>query len=99
MTRLFISKSTSSLAQTQQQSYSVPQFLQEGAITMPEPFYATESVEFQHLLSKGFTPNEAAKLLHMKEHVTEQVEYREILAESRRLNFIRWLIEHNRISR
>jgi rRNA processing protein Krr1/Pno1 len=66
---------------------------------MPEQFYATESTEFQHLLSRGFTQNEAMKLLHMKDHVTEQIEYREVIEESRRLNFIRWLIEHNRISR
>jgi hypothetical protein len=66
---------------------------------MREQFYVTESAKFQHLLSKGFTPNEATKLLHMKEHVTEQTEYREMIEESRRLNFIRWLIEHNRISR
>jgi rRNA processing protein Krr1/Pno1 len=66
---------------------------------MPEQFYVTESTEFQHLLSRGFTQNEAMKLLHMKKHITEQIEYREIIEESRRLNFIRWLIEHNRISR
>ncbi len=65
---------------------------------MPEQFYVTESADFQHLVSKGFTQNEAIKLLHMKQHVTEQIEYREMIAESRRLNFIRWLIEHNRIS-
>jgi hypothetical protein len=65
---------------------------------MPEQFYVTESTEFQHLLSKGFTSNEATKLLHMKGHVTERVEYREMIEESRRLNFIRWLIEHKRIS-
>jgi hypothetical protein len=47
----------------------------------------------------GFSEGEAAKLVHMKDHVTEQVEYREILKESRRLDFIRWLIEHDRISR
>jgi hypothetical protein len=66
---------------------------------MPEQFYVTESAEFQHLLSMGFTQIEATKLLHMKDHVTEQIEYREMLEESRRLNFIRWLIEHDRISR
>jgi rRNA processing protein Krr1/Pno1 len=66
---------------------------------MPEQFYATEGAEFQHLLSMGFTEDEATKLLHMKDHVTEQIEYREIVEESRRLNFIRWLIEHDRISR
>jgi hypothetical protein len=65
---------------------------------MPEQFYVTESTEFQYLLSKGFTPDEATKLLHMKDHVTERVEYREMIEESRRLNFIRWLIEHKRIS-
>ena len=65
---------------------------------MPEQFYATESPEFQHLLAQGFTHNEALKLLYMKDHVTEQIEYREMIAENRRLNFIRWLIEHNRIS-
>ena len=47
----------------------------------------------------GFSESEAAKLVHMKDHVTEQIEYREILKESRRLDFIRWLIEHDRISR
>jgi hypothetical protein len=65
---------------------------------MPEQSYVTESAEFQYLLSRGFTQNEALKLLHMKNHVTEQIEYREMIAENRRLNFIRWLIEHNRIS-
>jgi hypothetical protein len=65
---------------------------------MPEQFYATESAEFQYLLSKGFTQDEAQKLLYMKDHVTEHIEYREIIEENRRLNFIRWLIEHDRIS-
>ena len=65
---------------------------------MPEQFSVTESAEFQQLLSQGFTQNEAQKLLHMKDHVTEQVEYREMIEENRRLNFIRWLIEHHRIS-
>jgi hypothetical protein len=46
----------------------------------------------------GFTEDEAAKLIHMKDHVAEHVEYREIVEESRRLNFIRWLIDHDRIS-
>ncbi len=65
---------------------------------MPEHSYATEETEFQSLLAQGFTEHEAAKLLHMKDHVAEHIEYREMLAESRRLHFIRWLIEHDRIS-
>ncbi len=66
---------------------------------MTEHSYATDNVDFQSLRSMGFSESEAAKLVHMKDHVTEQIEYREILKESRHLDFIRWLIEHDRISR
>lgn len=66
---------------------------------MPEHFYATEGSDLERLLSMGFSDNEAARLIHMKDNVSEQAEYREIVAESRRLNFVRWLIEHNRLSR
>ncbi|GCE20505.1 hypothetical protein [Dictyobacter kobayashii] len=64
---------------------------------MPEYSYAAERADFQSLLSMGFSEIEAAQLVHMKDHVTEQTEYREILQESRRLDFIRWLIDHDRI--
>lgn len=66
---------------------------------MAEHTYTTENSEFQHLLSMGFDEIEARRLLYMKDHVSEQVEYREILEESRRLGFVRWLIEHDRISK
>jgi hypothetical protein len=66
---------------------------------MPEHLYATDHADFEHLLSLGFTEREAQRLLYLRNHVDEQVEYREMLEESRRLNFIRWLIEHDRISR
>jgi hypothetical protein len=64
---------------------------------MPEYSYATEDMDFQQLLSMGFSEIEAVKLIHMKDHVTEQIEYREMIEESRRLNFIRWLIDHDRM--
>ncbi|HEY7416234.1 MAG TPA: hypothetical protein VH593_13660 [Ktedonobacteraceae bacterium] len=66
---------------------------------MPEHSYVTEEKDFQYLLSLGFDATEATNLLHMRDHVDEQTEYREMIEESRRLNFIRWLIEHDRISR
>lgn len=66
---------------------------------MPEHVYATGEKDFQHLLAIGFSENEAAKLVDMKTHANEQVEYREMLEESRRLHFIRWLIEHDRMSK
>ena len=66
---------------------------------MPENSYATGGKDFQDLLSLGFTETEAEKLIQMKDHVTEQMEYREMIEESRRLTFIRWLIEHDRMGR
>jgi hypothetical protein len=65
---------------------------------MSEHPCTTDNADFQSLRAMGFTENEATQLVHMKDHVTEQVEYREILEESRRLHFIRWLLEHDRIS-
>ncbi|HEY4386000.1 MAG TPA: hypothetical protein VGN34_16205 [Ktedonobacteraceae bacterium] len=65
---------------------------------MPEHFYATGDTEFQRLQSLGFTESEAERLIHMKDHVSEQIEYREMLQESRRLSFLRWLIDHDRMS-
>ncbi|MDQ2716287.1 MAG: hypothetical protein M3Z08_15390 [Chloroflexota bacterium] len=66
---------------------------------MAEKLYATDNTEFEHLLSLGFSETEAGRLVYLKDHVSEQVEYKEMLAESRRLSFVRWLIEHDRISR
>ena len=66
---------------------------------MTEQPYATESADFALLLSLGFSQEDAVRLVYMKNHVTEQVEYREIVAEQHRLNFIRWLVEHDRLER
>ncbi|MBO0778256.1 MAG: hypothetical protein J2P37_05445 [Ktedonobacteraceae bacterium] len=66
---------------------------------MPEYSYATGEKDFQQLLSMGFTEEEASKLIYMKDHVADQIEYREMLEESRRLGFIRWLIENDRMDK
>ncbi len=66
---------------------------------MPEHSYAAENMDFQNLIALGFSEGEVTRLVHMRDHVTEQIEYREIIEESRRLHFIRWLLDHNRISR
>ncbi len=65
---------------------------------MPEHLYATDNADIVYLLSLGFTEAEASRIVYMKEHVLEQVEYRELIEEMRRLRFIRWLIETGRIS-
>ena len=66
---------------------------------MPENMYVTDSADFKRLCEQGFTEDEAAKLVHMKDHFVEQIEYREMLEEQHRLDFIRWLVEHDRISK
>ncbi|HEU5229308.1 MAG TPA: hypothetical protein VFU49_15935 [Ktedonobacteraceae bacterium] len=66
---------------------------------MSEQSYTTENTSLQDLLSMGFSEIEAMRLIYMRDHVTEEIEYREMIEESRRLNFIRWLIEHDRLSR
>ncbi|HET9922399.1 MAG TPA: hypothetical protein VFQ30_21395 [Ktedonobacteraceae bacterium] len=66
---------------------------------MAENIYATNNKDFERLLALGFSEVEAVRLVYMKSHVFEQSEYREMMEEKHRLNFIRWLIEHNRLSR
>ena len=66
---------------------------------MAENMYVTDNKDFERLLSLGFTEMEAVHLVYMKNHVCEQSEYREMMEEKHRLNFIRWLIEHDRLSR
>jgi len=64
---------------------------------MTENLYATDSADFEQLQGLGFSESEAARLVYMKHHVEEQTEYRELLAERHRLNFARWLVEHDRL--
>ena len=66
---------------------------------MYEQFYTTEGTDIERLLSEGFSSDEAERIIHMKAHITDQVEYQEMFMESRRLDFVRWLIEHDRMSR
>jgi len=65
---------------------------------MSENMSVANGADFEHLRELGFTAAEADRLIFMKEHVAEQVEYREMVEEQHRLNFIRWLVEHDRIS-
>ncbi len=60
--------------------------------------YTTGGTDIERLLLMGFSEEEALRLIHMRNNVSDQVEYRELLEESRRLDFIRWLIDNNRMS-
>ncbi len=64
---------------------------------MPENMYVTDSADYARLRALGFSEIDATRLIFMKNHVTEEIEYREMAEERHRLNFVRWLIEHNRL--
>lgn len=64
---------------------------------MSENMYLANGTEEENLLTQGFTKAEAEKLIFMREHVEEQAEYRDMVAEQHRLAFLRWLVEHDRI--
>ena len=66
---------------------------------MTENLYATDNADFEFLLSLGFSETEATKLVYMKNHVAETSEYRELVEEQHRLDFMRWLIEHDRLEK
>ena len=66
---------------------------------MREDLYAADNADFERLLSLGFSETEISRLVHMKSHFAEEIEHREMVEEIRRLSFIRWLIEHNRLSK
>ncbi len=65
---------------------------------MSENMFIADSADFEHLLTQGFSAEEAGRLVYMKDHVVEQIEYREMVEEQHRLDFIRWLVEHDRIN-
>ncbi len=65
---------------------------------MAERSYTTNNTEMARLLTLGFSELDADRLVYMKDHLSEQVEYREMMEQRHRLNFIRWLIEHDRLS-
>lgn len=66
---------------------------------MAENTFVADSADFGRLRAQGFTEAEIEKLIYMREHVEEQIEYQEMLAEQHRLDFMRWLVEHDRISK
>lgn len=65
---------------------------------MEEQTYTTDNQGFDCLRLLGFSELEASRLIHMKGHMIEEIEYREMLQEKRRLSFLRWLIEHDKLS-
>jgi len=64
---------------------------------MPEHLYTTNNADYARLRALGFSELVTTRLIHMKNHMADQIEYREMIEERHRLNFVRWLIEHKRL--
>ena len=57
-----------------------------------------EQVQLDYLMESGFEWEEAVKLLCMREHLYENSEVRQRMADDLRTHFVRWLYEHGEIS-
>jgi hypothetical protein len=57
-----------------------------------------ENVQLRGLIAAGFEWREAIKLLDLHEHLYENAELRQRVADDCRMQFVRWLYEHGEIS-
>ncbi len=57
-----------------------------------------EQMLVDYLIEMGFVWEEAVKLLNLREHLYENAEMRQRMADDCRLQFARWLYEHGEIS-
>src|SRR5690348_3839626 len=56
-----------------------------------------ENMQLRGLIATGFEWREAIKLLDLREHLHENVEVRQRVADDYRMQFVRWLYEHGEI--
>ena len=59
---------------------------------------AEEHLLLDYLLEAGFMWEEAIKLMHLREHLYENVEMQQRIADDCRMHFARWLYEHGEMS-
>ena len=57
-----------------------------------------EHMLLDYLLGVGFMWEEAVKLLHLREHLYENAEMQQRMADDSRMHFARWLYEHGEMS-
>ena len=56
-----------------------------------------EQIFLDYLLEMGFTLEEANKLVNLREHLWDNAEMRQRMAEDYRMHFARWLYERGEI--
>jgi hypothetical protein len=67
----------------------------EAPLLSNEPTEGQQMIE--HLIDTGFDWEEAIKLIQLREHLYENPEMRQRVAEDSRMHFARWLYENGEI--
>ena len=60
-----------------------------------KPSTESDQARIDYLMERGFTWEEAVTLLNMREHLYENAEMHERMAEDSRMQFVKWLYEHS----
>ena len=63
-----------------------------------KPATEDDQMMIDYLINTGFTWEEAVTLLNMREHLYENVEMHQRMADDYRIQFVQWLYEHGEIS-
>jgi hypothetical protein len=63
-----------------------------------KPATESDQVMIDYLIDRGFAWEEAVTLLNMREHLYENVEMHQRMANDYRMQFVQWLYEHGEIS-
>ena len=59
---------------------------------------SAERMLIDYLIEMGFEWEEAAKILHLRDHLYENAEMRQRVAEDNRMQFARWLYEQGELT-
>lgn len=70
---------------------------QSTEIQATAPGLSEEQMFLDYLIEMGFAWKEATKLLNLREHLYENAEMRQRMADDCRMHFARWLYENGEI--
>lgn len=56
-----------------------------------------EQIQIAHLIGKGFSWEEALNMISLREHLYENAEMRQRIAENMHMQFARWLYEQGEL--
>ncbi len=72
-----------------------PHYVKQELSTVDEK---RDQMFLEQLLNKGFVWEEAIRLVNLREHLYENMEARQRMADDCHIHFARWLYEHGELS-